>query len=85
MACDFTINFTGTADELVAKIKAKVLANSGTFTGDVNAGSFYISIALSHVDGTYMISGRSMMVEITHKPFFLSCNQVKQYIEDNLG
>ena len=85
MACDFTITFTSTPAELVATAKTKVLENEGTFTGDVNAGSFYIPVLLSHIDGTYMISGRNMMVEISHKPFFLTCNQVKQYIEDNLG
>lgn len=85
MACDFTITFTSTPAELIATAKEKVLANNGTFTGDISAGSFYIPITLSHIDGTYMISGKNMMVDISHKPFFLSCNQVKQYIEENLS
>jgi hypothetical protein len=84
MACSFTIPFAGTAGSLIATIRNKILANNGSFGGDDATGSFSIQAIGATIEGSYAISGNEMMITIQRKPFFVSCNMIKDYVMDNL-
>jgi len=84
MACNFTINLSGSATELVQSMEAKLAKQGGTFTGDETGGSFSVSLLGSTISGSYAISEQQMAVVIDKKPFLVSCNQIQNYLESNL-
>ena len=84
MACSFTIPFAGTASSLVATIKARILAGSGQFDGDDNFGKFSIHAIGATIEGSYGICDNDIMVTIERKPFFVSCNMIKDYVMEKL-
>ena len=83
-ACNFTINLSGSATDLVQSIEAKIVKQGGTFSGDATGGSFGVSLFGSTISGSYNISGQQMIVIIDKKPFLISCNQIQSYLESNL-
>ena len=85
MACSFTISFTGTASSLVDNIRSKILANNGSFGGDDTTGNFSIQAIGATTEGSYAITGNEMMITIQRKPFFVSCNMIKNYVIENLA
>jgi hypothetical protein len=83
-ACNFNINFSSSATDLVQNMKAKITGQGGTAAGDEAAGSFSVSLFGSSISGSYTISGQQMAVIIDHKPFLISCNQIQHYLQSNL-
>ena len=84
MACVFTILFNGTAASLVEGIKTKILAGNGQFSGDTSAGNFSIYVLAAAIEGNYTINGNYLIITIEQKPFFVSCNAIKDYVTKNL-
>lgn len=84
MDCSFTIDFTTVAETVIENMKAKILANDGTFTGDNAAGSFTVYTPVGQVAGGYTIASQQIAFEITDKPFFLPCGQIENYVKSNL-
>lgn len=84
MACSFTIPFTGTASALAANIKTRILSGNGHFEGDDNVGKFSIHAMGATIEGSYGINDNKIMVTIDRKPFFVSCNMIKDYVVENL-
>ena len=84
MACAFTIGFTGTADSPVEHLKSKILTNNGSFGGDASLGNFSIHVLAAAIEGAYTINGNDIMITIRQKPFFLSCNSIRDYVAQNL-
>ncbi|MEJ7586654.1 MAG: hypothetical protein WKI04_03725 [Ferruginibacter sp.] len=85
MACTFSISFQRDASVLVGVIKSKILNQGGAFNGDESGGNFDVALLGSHVRGTYTIAGQQMSFVITDKPFFVSCDQIKSYIQGNVA
>ena len=83
-ACNFNINFSSSATDLVQNMKTKITGQGGTATGDESAGGFSVSLLGSNISGSYTISGQQMAVIIDHKPFLISCNQIQNYLQSNL-
>lgn len=83
-ACNFNIDFSDSATVLVENLKAKILSQGGTFTGDESGGSFGVSLMGSSLSGSFLIDEQQMEITIDKKPFFVSCNQIKAYLEGNL-
>lgn len=85
MACTFDINITGSADSFVASAKSKVEENGGTFTGDASSGNFDVPLPLGqHISGDYAINGLVVSINITHKPFVISCGAIESYINSHI-
>ncbi len=84
MACNITINFTETAADLVANLKIKIETQKGSFTGDETAGTINVPLMGSSIKGSYTINGQQIDLVITDKPFFVSCNQIQNYLQGNL-
>jgi len=84
MACNFTITFQGSAGDFVAKAKAKVEENNGTFDGDTSSGSFDVPTPIGHISGDYSIEGQDITINISHKPLVIGCGAIQNYINGHL-
>ena len=83
MACTFNIDFTGSAQEFIEKIKAGITGH-GIFGGDASQGAIDVSVMGLSVKGTYIISGNTATIEVTDKPFLISCSAIQKYFENYL-
>jgi len=82
MACNFTIKFPGSASSVLEHAKQQIQNYGGTFTGSNDSGAFEISVpAMGSISGTYAITGQQVTIDITHKPFIISCSQIQHYLE----
>ena len=80
MACKFNLTFNEAAESAVTKAKAAVESQSGTFNGDTNSGDFEVNVFGNNIKGNYLVSGQSLEVEITDKPFFVPCSMIESYL-----
>jgi len=83
-ACNLTIDFSGDANALIEKLRAKVAGQGGIFNGDTNSGDISVSVFGSRVSGSYTINGQQVNIIINEKPFLISCNQIKGFLVGNL-
>lgn len=84
MACDFSIPFTGDVESVLAKAKNAVQSQGGNFNGDVNHGNFDVSVFGNKIVGNYTISGQTMSINITDKPFMVPCNAIEGFLKGQL-
>ncbi len=85
MSCNFSISFTKPVEEILAKAKKTVEAQSGTFTGDTNSGNFNVSVFGNTVIGSYTVSGQELNFDITEKPFLVPCNMIEGFLKGQLS
>ena len=74
MACDFSIPFSGSTEDVLAKAKKAVQSQGGDFTGDINRGDFNVSVFGNKIVGNYTVSGQTLNINITDKPFMIPCS-----------
>lgn len=79
--CNFSISFTGTAAELAHNVRSRVEGQGGTFTADSLGGAFKVPLLGSNINGSYTVSGQQMKVVIDHKPVFVGCEQIEDYLK----
>lgn len=84
MACDFSIPFTGSPEEVLAKAKNTVQSQGGNFTGDTNNGDFTVSVFGNKIVGNYTVSGNILNISITDKPFMVPCNAIEGFLKGQL-
>ena len=83
--CNFSIDFKGSAEDLVAKMKKAIEDAGGIFSGNTQNGSFSVPTPLGKIAGTYTISGQTIHITITDKPFFVSCSTIEDKIKEYIG
>ena len=80
----FQVTFQGTADAMVAKAKAGIQGQGGTFTGDASQGNLVAHTPAGKVKGNYRVAGQIISFEITDKPFVVPASvieaQVRKFI-----
>ena len=76
--CNFSIPFSGNAEEIFAKAQTAIIGAGGKFTGDVGEGEFSLSTFIDVKEGSYSMNGSTMNVLITDKPMVLSCSKLKR-------
>ena len=84
-ACNFSIPFTKSVTEILAKAKKTVEAQGGNFTGDETSGNFDVSIFGNTVIGSYAINGSELNINITEKPFLVPCNMIENFLKTQLN
>lgn len=84
-ACNFTIPFSGTAEEVFQKARSAVQSQNGNFNGDSTSGSFDVTVFGNTIAGSYSLSGNEMDVVINSKPFLLSCGMIESYLKSQIG
>ena len=82
--CNFSINFSGSADALIQKARAAITNTGGNFDGDASSGGFIISTPLGEVSGFYTVQDQIFQISIEDKPFLVSCNKIETTLKDYL-
>jgi len=81
-ACNFSVSFKGSAEELFKKTRAKLKEHNGTIEGDLQQGSFHLPVPfMGNVKGTYRIEGQVATFDISEKPGFVGCDMIKGIIQ----
>ncbi|MCO6497982.1 MAG: hypothetical protein J5I50_09995 [Chitinophagaceae bacterium] len=81
MSCNFEFPVGGDVEAALEKAREAVESQNGTFTGDTNAGDFELNVFGNFIKGSYTISGETLNLEITDKPFFVPCNMIESYLK----
>jgi hypothetical protein len=84
MACDFSIAFSGDPDAILAKAKSTVQSQGGNFSGDANSGEFGVSVFGNKIAGIYTVSGQTLNISITDKPFMVPCSAIETFLKGQL-
>ena len=85
MACEFSLLFSGDADNVLVKAQRSVEGQGGNFNGDTNSGDFSVSVFGNKIVGTYTVSGQNMQVIITDKPFMIPCSAIESFLKNQLA
>ncbi|RYF87161.1 MAG: hypothetical protein EOO03_10930 [Chitinophagaceae bacterium] len=83
-ACNFTIPFTGDAEAVLGKAQRAVEKQSGSFTGDTNAGNFSVAFFGQEIVGTYTVAGSDLNIVIESKPFMVPCNAIESFLKSQI-
>jgi len=81
----FSITFSGSATDLLAKAKTQLAKMNGTITGSETEGSFAVSSPIGTITGTYTVSGQTFTVTIAEKPMMLPCNMIEGMLKGVIG
>ena len=76
-ACNFSIAFTENATDLVNKANKGIANAGGKFNGDNTKGNFTIETPLGEIIGSYTVQNQTFNIDISKKPFFVSCNKIE--------
>lgn len=85
MSCNFSIEFSGSADTILAKAKSAVEGQGGMFEGDLNSGNFHVSVFGSTIGGSYFVTGQQLDLSIDKKPFLVPCSTIEGYLKKEIG
>jgi len=83
--CNFSIQFTGKAETILAKAKVAVESQNGDFTGDINSGNFEVSVFANLIKGHYSVSGQNLNLTITDKPFLIPCSTIESFLRSKIS
>lgn len=84
MACEFSIPFTGNPEDVLGKAKSTVQSQGGNFNGDTNNGDFTVSVFGNKIVGNYTVSGNTLNISITDKPFMVPCSAIEGFLKGQL-
>jgi hypothetical protein len=80
MACDFSIPFSGDPQTVLGKARSAVQSQGGNFSGDTNTGEFTVSVFGNKIVGNYSVSGQTLHINITDKPFMVPCTAIESFL-----
>lgn len=81
----FSVTFTGTAEDTVAKARSAIERHGGTFQGDAQKGDLVASTPAGKVKGTYRVEGQTITIDITDKPFVVPGSAIESQVRKFLG
>lgn len=84
MACEFSIPFTGNPEDVLGKAKSTVQSQGGNFNGNTNNGDFTVSVFGNKIVGNYTVSGNTLKISITDKPFMVPCSAIESFLKGQL-
>lgn len=84
MACDFSLPFSGTPEDVLAKARKAVEGQGGNFSGDTNRGDFHVSVFGNKIVGNYTVSGQTLQINITDKPFMVPCSAIEGFLKNQI-
>lgn len=83
--CLINIPFSGDAETILEKARKAVEGQGGRFEGDLQSGSFDVSLMSNRVAGTYWVNEQNLQLNITHKPMFIPCNAIEGFLKSKLN
>ena len=84
-ACNFSIPFSGDAEKILDKARSAVESQSGSFNGDLNAGTFDLSVMGNNIAGSYTVAGQILNITIDSKPFLVPCSMIEGFLTKQLN
>ena len=84
-ACNFSIPFSGQADEVLLKASTAINSQGGSFSGDASGGKFDVSVLGSSIKGSFSVAGNSLNVVIDSKPFLVPCSTIEGFLKSKLA
>lgn len=85
MACNFSIPFSGSPQEVLNKAKSAVQNQGGLFEGNETNGRFDVTVFGNTIKGSYTVSGQDLNINIDTKPFFVPCNTIEGFLRNQIG
>ena len=85
MACNFSIPFTGTPEEVLNKARTAVQSQGGNFEGDTITGIFGVTVVGNTIKGSYTVDGQNLVIVIDTKPFFVPCSTIEGYLKSQIS
>ncbi len=85
MACNFSIEFSETADRMVQKAEKIIKGEGGKFTGDAAGGEFSLSTMIGSVKGEYAVLNQTMSIRILDKPGIIPCSKIENLVKKYLS
>jgi hypothetical protein len=85
MACNIIIPLTKSPDEIISKAKQAIESQGGSFSGDNLQGNFSVPVPLGKVAAEYSISGQQLQINVTQKPFIVSCRKIESFLREQLA
>ena len=82
--CSFSINFSGSAEEVYSKAKNAVERQGGSFNGDASSASFSINV-FGTISGSYTVSGNQLNISIEDKPMMIPCGAIENVLKSQIG
>lgn len=83
--CNFAIEYPKSKDQMVSQLRAAIESQTdGVFQGDTSAGIFSFSAKGFDLAGNYTINGDTIDVNITDKPWLISCSKIEKEIRKYL-
>jgi len=82
--CNFSIPFTGTADDVFNKAKSAVEKQGGSFSGNNSGVNFSINV-FGTISGTYTVAGQNLDISIDEKPMMIPCSAIENVLKGQIG
>ncbi len=83
-ACNFSIPFTGDALQVLNKARSTVQSQGGNFNGDINGGTFNVTVFGNTIAGSYFVTGQNMDIVIDSKPFLIPCSTIESFLKGQI-
>lgn len=84
-ACNFVVNFKGSAQDIFQKTKSTIENQGGSFEGDITGGKFHVSVLSNTIIGSYLVEGNELHITIDSKPIFLPCDAIQNFLTNKLS
>ena len=78
--CNISIPFTDSVSGAIARARAAIETHNGTFNGDENSGNFEVTFLGNTIKGSYSVTGQTLNLVITNKPFFVPCSTIESLL-----
>lgn len=76
-ACDFTIAFQESPEDLILKIRETLSKAGGELDGGITAGNFFLPTPVGQIKGTYIVDGQYFRIIVDDKPMLLPCKTIE--------
>lgn len=81
----FSVNFSGSSQDLFNKVSSLIHQHNGTITGSPTGGAFSVPIPVfGVVAGTFDVSGQICKIHVTQRSFFLPCSSIESFVKSNI-
>jgi hypothetical protein len=83
--CRFEFPLPENIGAWVSRARAAVEQFGGEFDGDDQSGGFAGNAGIGKLRGRYSVTPQSVVVEVTEKPFMVSCSMIEGKIREFFG
>jgi hypothetical protein len=82
--CNFSIPFSGSAEDVFSKAKTAVERQGGSFNGNASNGSFSINV-FGTISGSYTVAGNQLNIVIEDKPTMIPCSAIENVLKNQIN